>query len=85
MRLVNHVVEADALESFVAQLAADIAANAPLTIRAAKRAIDAAIAEDDQRDLAAVQEAIDRCFASDDYVEGQAAFRERRAPSFRGR
>ncbi len=85
MRLVNHVVDPDDLENFVGRLATDIAANAPLTIRAAKRAIDAALAEEGQRDLAGVQDAIDRCFASDDFVEGQTAFRERRTPLFRGR
>jgi len=85
MGLLNHVVEGDALDGEVTGLAHDIAANAPLTVRAAKLAIEAVLADESARDLGPVQDAIDRCFASADYVEGQAAFRERRTPVFRGR
>lgn len=85
MRLVNHVVEPAELDGFVAALAADIAANAPLTIAAAKRAIDTVLREESAQDLPAVRAAIDRCFDSADFVEGQAAFRDRRPPVFKGR
>ena len=36
------------------------------------------------RDLATVELMVEACFRSDDYLEGQAAFAEKRAPRFRG-
>lgn len=67
-----------------AAIEAEIAANAPLTLIAAKRALDEAEKAPAERDLDAVAALVARCFASADYREGQAAFRERRAPRFRG-
>lgn len=83
--LVNRVVMGDELEAFVAKTAASIAQNAPLTIRAAKLAIDAAIRDESERDLAAVEQAVNACFTSQDYAEGRRAFVEKRRPAFRGR
>ena len=37
-----------------------------------------------QRDLDAVERMVEACFRSQDYLEGQAAFAEKRAPRFRG-
>jgi enoyl-CoA hydratase len=83
--LLNRVVPPDALETEVAAYGARVAGNAPLTIAAAKRAIDAATIEPDAAHLEAVGEAVAACFASDDYREGRAAFREKRPPRFQGR
>ena len=63
-------------------LAQEIAANAPLTIQAAKKAL-VALAED-EKDLASVKTAIDACFKSTDYAEGRLAFAEKRSPRFTG-
>jgi enoyl-CoA hydratase/carnithine racemase len=68
----------------VAELAADIAASAPLTMTAAKRAIDAAAGLGPALPATEIQALADACFASDDYAEGRAAFREKRRPVFRG-
>ena len=38
----------------------------------------------DERDLALVDELVEGCFRSADYLEGQAAFTEKREPRFRG-
>ena len=62
-------------------LCAEIGDNAPLTIKASKRAIDALAGRPVPEDPAATGGA---CFASADYAEGQRAFLEKRKPRFTG-
>jgi enoyl-CoA hydratase/carnithine racemase len=83
--VVQRVAPADSFEDAVAALAAEITANAPLTLAAVKQALAELERPEAQRDEAAVAAAIARCFGSADYREGQAAFRERREPRFTGR
>lgn len=85
MGLVNRVVAVDDLDDAVTTLADQIATNAPLTVRAAKAAVQEASKDPDRRDVARVDAMVERCFRSDDYVEGRQAFMEKRNPSFRGR
>src|SRR5262245_56170596 len=66
MGLVNRVVPEPELEERVRTLAATIAANAPLTVKAAKIAIDAAVTDPELRRMAEVDAAIKACFASED-------------------
>ncbi|QFU16862.1 enoyl-CoA hydratase [Microvirga thermotolerans] len=81
--IVQRVVPDGELETAALALASEIATNAPLTIRAAKAAIDEALGigrpGTDPVALA------DACFDSADAVEGRQAFLEKRKPSFSGR
>jgi enoyl-CoA hydratase len=83
MGLVHKVVKVEELEKAVQEYCDIIAANAPLTMRAAKRIIHqvARTSWDVEQCRAWVKE----CFDSEDYKEGRKAFMEKRKPVFKGR
>jgi enoyl-CoA hydratase len=83
--LINRIVEEDALEAEVRAYAALISANAPLTIRAIKAALQEWDRNPADRDLGRVEALVNACFDSEDYKEGRRAFAEKRTPAFRGR
>jgi enoyl-CoA hydratase/carnithine racemase len=84
--LVNEVVSDEELERESVRLAAEIAANAPLSARGNKRAIDVlnqnpVLSDAQEAALIALRES---CFESRDFREGIAAFAEKRKPVWRG-
>ena len=85
MGLVNRVVPGDELESVVMALATTIAENAPMTVKAAKTAINEGTKNPDERELDLVAAMVEACFNSEDYKEGRRAFMEKRKPEFQGK
>lgn len=85
MGLVNRVVAVDDLESSVTALAKTIADNAPMTVKAAKAAVNEGTKNPDERDLDSVAAMVEACFNSEDYKEGRRSFMEKRKPQFQGR
>jgi len=82
--LVNRVVPRAELERTVREYATVVAANAPLTVRAAKAAIKETVRDPQEQDPAHVRDLVNACFNSRDYAEGRRAFAERRKPEFVG-
>jgi enoyl-CoA hydratase/carnithine racemase len=86
--LVGEVVPAADVAARGVELAAEIAANAPLSLAGNKRVIAALLAAESALDPAVEQELValrEACFRSDDFFEGVRAFAERRAPRWQGR
>jgi methylglutaconyl-CoA hydratase len=83
--LVDHLAAPENVFDEARVLAASIAANAPLAVRAVKRALRESRGlplVDARRAVNALRAELD---ATEDYEEGLRAFAERRAPRFRGR
>ncbi len=85
MGLVNQVVPSAELEATVRDLATTIAGNAPLSLIAAKRAVNELVKDPADRDETGAKAAAARAMASDDFKEGRAAFMEKRTPVWKGR
>jgi enoyl-CoA hydratase len=81
--LVSEVVPAEALIARARELARQIAANAPLAVRAAKRLVDAALPASPAATLEVP--ASMAVGATEDAREGRQSFLERRPPAYRGR
>jgi len=81
--IVNRLVPAGEIEQTVRALAVEIAANAPLTLRATKEMIRRVLAK---RRLAAGADAdmVELCYTSNDFREGVTAFLAKRKPNWSG-
>ena len=81
--IVNRLVPAGEIDRIVRELAAEIAANAPLTLRATKEMIRRVLAK---RRLAHGEDAdmVEMCYTSADFREGVTAFLAKRKPKWSG-
>lgn len=83
--LANRVVADRDLEGAAAALAGRLAAQPPLAVRGARRAIDAAWHHGPEESLRVAIEGQIRCLESDDFKEARRAMAEGRSPKWRGR
>jgi enoyl-CoA hydratase len=81
--LVSEVIAQEALLVRARELATQIATNAPLSVQAAKRLVDAALPVTPAVTLETHAGAV--CGATEDAQEGRASFLERRPPRYHGR
>jgi len=83
--LVSRVCAPEALPALLFEYTTALAANAPLTVRAAKAVIGELLKPAADFDAELCQKLIRGCFESDDYAEGRRAFMAKRKPVFTGK
>jgi enoyl-CoA hydratase len=83
--LVNRVVAPDQVEIAARELAARIAANAPLAVWASRRVVLAAAYESDDTLIDMTNQEFGKILGSEDTKEGLTAFIEKRPPNWQGR
>jgi len=84
MGLVSRVAPAARLREEAVALAEQVARNAPISLRQAKRAIDGGVGLPLEEALALENRLYQDCLGSKDRVEALRAFAEKRPPVFRG-
>ncbi len=83
--VLNRVVDADQLAGAALETAKTIAANAPMSVRQAKKSIHLGLQADLRTGLRLEVEAYNRLVGTEDRLEGIRAFNEKRKPQFRNR
>lgn len=83
--LVNHVVPRGQARARALEIARTIAANGPIAVRQAKKAIAYGLETDLETAMVLALEAYNATVATEDRVEGVRAFNEKRRPHFKGR
>ncbi len=84
MGWINYAVPTDELSTAVENFAGDVARNAPLSVKAAKLIVNEAEKAPEHRNLELCRSVVEACYESEDYIEGQRAFAEKRPPKYSG-
>ena len=84
MGLVSHVVNNNEVHAQAAEIATNIARNAPMAVQASKRMMRMGMNETFNDHVHHVFLQLLPLFQTQDFKEGMASFMERRKPEFRG-
>lgn len=83
--LVNHIVPVESYLEKALKLAEEIAARAPVAVRAAKKMINQSFERTLAEGLAEEKQVFYSLFATEDQKEGMSAFTEKRKPEWKGK
>jgi enoyl-CoA hydratase len=83
--LISRMCAPEELEALLSEYTSAMAANAPITVHAAKIIMGEILKPSPELDHDLCRQLIRNCFESEDYAEGRRAFMEKRKPVFKGK